>query len=236
MVGAISLNCFLILIGSVVVAGYIPTSYYLTEKCGYTIVFSNDARIRLSRYSSSYLPRSLSCHVAVTSVKASDYIMIKFRDLDTQLSTRCSTNSLKITDAVTTQAIGPQGGFCGFSTPYQVYQSTGDSIYLDFKTNSLFQTGSLDILLTSFNYGSGANSSCASNEFKCSNNKCIWGGLTCDGYNNCGDNSDEISGCGTTSVAVIAGSVGAVVFIIIVLVIIFGARRRYYYHSHGGHC
>ncbi|GFY60629.1 uncharacterized protein TNIN_170171, partial [Trichonephila inaurata madagascariensis] len=30
-----------------------------------------------------------------------------------------------------------------------------------------------------------------SSEFQCDNGRCIWSGLTCDGYNNCGDMSDE---------------------------------------------
>ncbi|PRD26712.1 UNVERIFIED_CONTAM: Low-density lipoprotein receptor-related protein 3 [Trichonephila clavipes] len=37
-------------------------------------------------------------------------------------------------------------------------------------------------------------SSCSSpDQFKCDNGRCIWSGVTCDGINNCGDSSDEMS-------------------------------------------
>ena len=39
--------------------------------------------------------------------------------------------------------------------------------------------------------------SCASNEFECSNGKCIRASWKCDGDNDCGDSSDETNCSGT---------------------------------------
>ncbi|GIY39769.1 uncharacterized protein CEXT_314611 [Caerostris extrusa] len=48
------------------------------------------------------------------------------------------------------------------------------------------------MVFTAFKLHSGPDVRCAlSSEFQCDNGRCIWSGLTCDGHNNCGDNSDE---------------------------------------------
>lgn len=40
------------------------------------------------------------------------------------------------------------------------------------------------------NFFSVKNQDCAV-DFDCGNERCIWTGLVCDGYNNCGNNQDE---------------------------------------------
>lgn len=48
------------------------------------------------------------------------------------------------------------------------------------------------MVFTAYKLHAGHDASCGlSSEFKCDNGRCIWSGLTCDGYNNCGDMSDE---------------------------------------------
>ena len=39
------------------------------------------------------------------------------------------------------------------------------------------------------------NSVCEKNQFTCSNKRCVKSSSTCDGVNDCGDNSDEIIPC-----------------------------------------
>ena len=41
----------------------------------------------------------------------------------------------------------------------------------------------------------GSPATCHSSAFMCDNGSCVPGHYICDGYNDCGDNSDEI-GCG----------------------------------------
>ncbi len=36
---------------------------------------------------------------------------------------------------------------------------------------------------------------CQDDDFHCKNNRCIDKSLKCDGYDHCGDNSDETKGC-----------------------------------------
>ncbi len=44
---------------------------------------------------------------------------------------------------------------------------------------------------------------CAEDEFSCDNGQCIVKDLACDGYDHCGDNSDEAN-CGTTGMRMLA--------------------------------
>lgn len=63
---------------------------------------------------------------------------------------------------------------------------------------------------------------CHPDELPCSNERCIWNGLACNGHNNCGDNSDEAIGansqCGGTSqseyIAVVVGAIGCSLILI----------------------
>lgn len=67
-------------------------------------------------------------------------------------------------------------------------------------------------------------SSCSSpDQFKCDNGRCIWSGVTCDGINNCGDSSDEISTAhphcpDVTPVAITAVILGIISFIAILVI------------------
>ncbi|KAG8193600.1 hypothetical protein JTE90_000233 [Oedothorax gibbosus] len=48
------------------------------------------------------------------------------------------------------------------------------------------------MVFTAYKLTAAQDSSCVlQSEFRCDNGRCIWSGLTCDGYNNCGDMSDE---------------------------------------------
>ncbi|XP_053401378.1 uncharacterized protein LOC123549412 [Mercenaria mercenaria] len=90
------------------------------------------------------------------------------------------------------------------------------------------------VLLT---YASYKRTDCGSNLFICNNNRCIDRGLMCDGYDHCGDNSDEVSGCAdntgqwdksyqyTITIGVIVPMVISV-FLIMVICLLFVMIRR----------
>ena len=40
------------------------------------------------------------------------------------------------------------------------------------------------------------NNPCTADQFRCSNGLCIPDSLTCNGHDNCGDESDELASCG----------------------------------------
>ncbi|XP_046333614.2 suppressor of tumorigenicity 14 protein-like [Haliotis rufescens] len=117
-------------------------------------------------------------------------------------------------------------GDCGI-VDNTVYTAPTGSMSFRFKTDYVTQTGQFDILVTAF-----SSSPCSSRRFQCDNDHCVSNDLKCNGFDDCGDNSDENSGCdsilGTGAIAGIA--VGAIVFIVIVVVLsIVGRvyRRRH---------
>ena len=64
--------------------------------------------------------------------------------------------------------------------------------------------------------------SCAHDEFKCVNGKCIQNNMLCDGFNNCGDDSDEnnCSKMALSMTAIIGIAVGGVILFIIIIVLV----------------
>ncbi|ESO85315.1 hypothetical protein LOTGIDRAFT_235814, partial [Lottia gigantea] len=211
---------------------YIPSVYYLNEKCNTQIQFSNDVRIKLTRYSYTNLRRSLNCQITISTRDVSDKLLLRFRSLDTRTSFGCTTNKLSIYD--TNGNILSGGGICGGIRPSKVYETTGSSLKLLFNTDSFTrQTGNFDVLITSFNNGN-RNGSCFAGDYRCENKRCIYNGLTCDGYNNCGDDSDEIDGCGLSKGVFIGIGIGGFVFLVLIILgIICGRRRYYHHHCHG---
>ncbi|XP_041376298.1 uncharacterized protein LOC121388848 [Gigantopelta aegis] len=87
------------------------------------------------------------------------------------------------------------------------------------------------LAFTSFKYGI-----CMNNQYQCLNNKCIPYILKCDGYDHCGDNSDETSkACGrnpysdvtsyTISIGVIIPMVVSIFLIVVICLLIIFIRR-----------
>ena len=63
-------------------------------------------------------------------------------------------------------------------------------------------------------------------DFECYNYLNVISGLTCDGYNNCGDWSDESRDVCSHWKTVVAGTVGGSVFVAIVTIVIIVIWRR----------
>ncbi|KAK6176524.1 hypothetical protein SNE40_014792 [Patella caerulea] len=101
--------------------------------------------------------------------------------------------------------------WCGYGSPSMSFKSLTDTGTIKFQKYSgvpVF-TSSFDLLITNVNYGF-----CDSTEFECDNGDCIDNVLlTCDGNNNCGDDSDEAASvCIWTYPVIVGVSFGTVGF------------------------
>nr|XP_042903785.1 low-density lipoprotein receptor-related protein 2-like [Parasteatoda tepidariorum] len=91
------------------------------------------------------------------------------------------------------------------------------------------------MVFTAYKLNAGHDSSCVlPSEFKCDNGRCIWSGLTCDGYNNCGDNSDENnsgnSHCAEFPNPVKAVIVGSAVIVTVLLGVVLAYLPKMSFH------
>ncbi|XP_060577891.1 uncharacterized protein LOC132735008 [Ruditapes philippinarum] len=110
------------------------------------------------------------------------------------------------------------------------YSKTGFYIRLN---ASLSSSDSVILTYASYKMSPG----CGSDLFVCGNDKCIDKNLICDGYDHCGDNSDEVAGCAdntgqwdksyqyTITIGVIVPMVISV-FLIMVICLLFVMIRR----------
>ncbi|XP_067652238.1 neuropilin and tolloid-like protein 2 [Haliotis asinina] len=202
--------------------GYYPSVYYMDQKCSRTVSFSKDMRLKLTVFPNTHLNYNWLCTTTVQTTTPGDRLLVNIRSLNTRSSIGCTRNSLKIMDGST--IINGASGDCGFA-PLTTYTSTTNSLTFKFTTDGSYQTGQFDILVTSFK--NAINGVCPSGRFDCDNDRCISNTLTCNGYDDCGDDSDEEYGCSTITITTgsIAGiAVGAIVFIIIVVSLSIGAR------------
>lgn len=75
--------------------------------------------------------------------------------------------------------------------------------------------------------------SCSHDEFKCSNGYCILSNMKCDGFNNCGDDSDEkhCAGTGLSIAAIVGiavgGAAGLALLICLVVFVCYKRKRGY---------
>ncbi|XP_064599329.1 membrane frizzled-related protein-like isoform X2 [Liolophura sinensis] len=198
-------------------------SDYMESRCGGSLDVSNFDATRLLLTSRFSYRSNERCKLTV-QVANGKRIMAKFSSLDIESSAFCRDDRLTLYDgpSTTSPALSGINGICGFSTPSTVYVTSGQYLTLYFQSDFLLQYKGFTVILTEFSYTCNNVTS-----FHCRNRRCIDSSLTCDGWNNCGDSTDEIEGCGLSTGGV-AGIVIGAFFVVVVLITvsIFVRRRR----------
>ncbi|KAK6171185.1 hypothetical protein SNE40_019430 [Patella caerulea] len=208
----------LMLMGINIVNSYTETEYMNTN-CGETVYVSDSNIIKLQPYMIGYMDDD--CEVTVEALLSSK-IQLSFLDFDVP----CDEGSVVI------------GGYsygdvstetCSRTKPTQTYKSFGDSLTIKFKKEDHVTSpvSHFRILATQMHTGF-----CASYEFECNNYNCIDKyDLACDGYDNCGDNSDEVKGCVLQPGAIAGIVIGSFAFVFLVFIISVAICRKKRYGS-----
>ncbi|XP_067651451.1 uncharacterized protein [Haliotis asinina] len=224
---------------------HFPTIHYMNEECNLTIRSVFDTRIQLTADPALPLKVNWTCTVIVRTDTEGEMLLILFRDFDTLSSENCRTNGLNVYASNGTLMNGPDGD-CGTETPNGQFESGGSDLTFQFHTDSSEQRGNFDMLVTAISH---SNDTCPPERFHCKNKRCVSVYVTCNGFDDCGDGSDEIQGCGYSSKIVIITVASVLVAAVVVSLIIFIAqyRRRKYrrltrnssqhgpHHPHGSH-
>ncbi|XP_066290131.1 low-density lipoprotein receptor-related protein 12-like [Branchiostoma lanceolatum] len=145
-------------------------------------------RILSPNYPLSY-PSSTECNWYINA-NPDDVITISFEDFDLEAAENCGYDSLEIGPVV---SAGEQYvKYCGSYDPVPPpFLSTRDHAYVKFYSDP--STVGRGFALT-YITGPQNVASCQQDEFHCDNGKCVLSSWSCNGMDECGDNSDE-KGC-----------------------------------------
>ncbi|XP_046333609.2 membrane frizzled-related protein-like [Haliotis rufescens] len=204
---------------------YSPHIYYMDVQCGSRKGFTKDVRLQLTYSPNTPLIHKSPCYMMMETDTEGDQLLVRIRNLHTSPSINCSKNSLKIIAPDEHTVLNGEYGDCGSTPPTRSYLTNGSSVSFVFSTDDTTQNGQFDILITSFNISD--NGVCSSDRFLCDNSRCVSSDVTCNGFNDCGDNSDELDGCGLSAAAIAGLAVGSFIgFVICFLVITSRVRRK----------
>ncbi|XP_071087813.1 uncharacterized protein [Haliotis cracherodii] len=232
--------------GSVTGITHFPTIHYLNEECDLTIRSVYDMRIKLTADPVLPLKVNWTCRIVARADSSGDMLQTLYRDLDTVDSEGCRTNGLMIYASNRTLLNGPDGN-CGAVTPTGQFESGGSNLTFEFHTDSSEQQGNFDMLVTTISH---SNDTCPPEKFHCKNKRCVSKYVTCNGFDDCGDGSDEIQGCGSSPKIVLICVAAVLVAAVVVSMIIFLAKYRkrkyrrlsrnseshgHHHHHHGSH-
>ncbi|XP_033731230.1 membrane frizzled-related protein-like [Pecten maximus] len=202
--------------------GFGKFSVSMEEKCGETVhvdVFGKHAgRLRPTR-TTKYKP-NMRCTVTFYTAESHRFVIV-FRRLDVEFEPFCDDDYLQIHDGNTTSAPiipGLPSKMCGEEKPKGDYVTSGSSMTVFFRSDSWYNDNGFDFIFTIFHTGT-----CVEGEMKCGNERCVSMYLECDGWNNCGDDSDE---CPISTLIVLAVVIGIVFVGIIVASTVLYLRRR----------
>lgn len=214
-----------------------PTMYFY-ENCGQEIHVYDAVHLKLKRSGSSLIPNTVCDNIVVSHSKSSGVgapaqVYAHFRSMNLQqpVSGNCTAARLDVFDGLRNKKrISGSEGLCGTSLKTVDYTTDQDNFMpIEFTTDGSNQVGSFEITLTNFHTGE-----CLAGEFRCRNGRCVDSTVQCDGYQNCGDNSDNVSDLCSVIAGLAAGAIVAIVlsaiffviFLPIFIIVVMGRRRR----------
>uniref|UniRef100_A0A2C9L008 CUB domain-containing protein n=1 Tax=Biomphalaria glabrata TaxID=6526 RepID=A0A2C9L008_BIOGL len=192
---------------------------YLSSECGDEVKVNGDVLIKLNSWFQpnckvTLVPRSGDRLIA----RFTYYHFNGFRNIIGLIANECTFESIQLSTSDSHYYFDEDDGFCGAYKPSGLYD-LGQKGYFSYNSkNGLTSSMKADLLVTEV--FDKRNNTCASGQFDCDkNNYCISDDVTCNGYDNCGNDRDEVKGCGLTTPIIIGIVVGCICFVVLIIVI-----------------
>ncbi|KAK2141851.1 hypothetical protein LSH36_1032g00054, partial [Paralvinella palmiformis] len=192
--------------------------------------------VALSRTSKFF--KEFYCEFSIRAPSKRHRIMLTVNHLDIPETKGCKAGTLKIYDGPIVEKPIQLAGLCGNEVPQFSFRSNTDRITLAYHQalSIINRHKSFNLTFTYFRVTGPEHDCNNSREFPCVNGLCIPRVLECDGWNNCGDRTDENMDyhvCGkllTTSDPMVGIAVGVTVASLLVIVmaslIAYGVQNK----------
>uniref|UniRef100_A0A2C9KWQ8 CUB domain-containing protein n=2 Tax=Biomphalaria glabrata TaxID=6526 RepID=A0A2C9KWQ8_BIOGL len=198
-----------------------PMTIYADELC-YHGVFLVDGDVIIMVSKNPTLPANTRCSIQMQAGTAKSLVAsIRSYHMDSSYthSMDCQYESIQLETANNTKMLGPLG-YCKSEKPAGQY-ILGETGYFSYVAGpySPLSTPFVELLVSEV-YIKNDSQGCSNGFFNCDRqNICVDNQLTCNGYNDCGNDRDEDINCKLTA-GVIAGIVvGGVIFILIIVIL-----------------
>lgn len=200
-----------------------PRLFYMNRLCEAHLKIQIDGRkaIRVAPWDPpSQVPPTQACKVVIQSHRYQNYkLSTTFKKVDMSKASSsglCYKARLDLYNGDTTMSaarISGTQGICGKHAKKEYYSTKINTLTMQFTTGIYVgnKYENFEAIVTPFHTGH-----CQEDEFKCKNGRCVYRDLLCDGYNNCGDDSDE------TSCKKLLLSIAAIIGIVVGCVVIVG--------------
>ncbi|KAK6178490.1 hypothetical protein SNE40_013275 [Patella caerulea] len=195
---------------------YAIDTQYMYESCNSNYVLETSLQLETSK--SLTYPFQMNCTYTITVPSAKTILVVISRFEVEEKVTGICTDYLNIYDGGDNKAsLLNTSPLCGSSVTGN-FTSTGSSLTFDFKSDETAVYRGFGLLVTAIE-----NAPCTSAQFSCNNGLCIDTSLKCDGYNQCGDSSDEIN-CQENAASSTAGidNTPLIIGVIVGLVVVGG--------------
>ncbi|VDI53375.1 Hypothetical predicted protein [Mytilus galloprovincialis] len=225
----ISLLFFIVEVSSI-------TKYDLKSVCdgpSQLLTIPTDGDILLTHSSSDPLLPNMTCVVSIYNpmTKYPGRVLAYFESFSTDESKNCVNSRLDIYDERGTsvdKALTGPNGVCGNRDNLDIYYNSTQQ-YMTFRFKDVNRTSNFRVVLTAAHTGI-----CQKSEFGCGNGFCIGQHLECNGYNNCGNDIDELAcvvalAAGIIVVIIIGSILAIICFVTAIMCLVCRPRRRNIY-------
>ncbi|BFZ08523.1 hypothetical protein BsWGS_11562 [Bradybaena similaris] len=201
-----------------------PDVLYVADHCSQTIVVHSDVRIQLS--ASMTLNPSSNCLVYLKPHQGSAVVAkFSFYSMPSDYANddgNCLQESIQLTDSNGNYVLG-YVDYCSRKTPPYQYNLLKKGTF-GYQVPSFYSvyTATVDLLVSEVVY---KQDSCPSGYFDCENTFCVTMDSVCNGFDDCGNNMDETSGCDLAIGVIVGIVVGVIAFVFIVVVLSLLFRR-----------